>query len=79
MQTEINPSCKERFDKIDQRLDKGDGEFKSQGEKLIELKTDLSYLAKSLDGVTKALWAVAVSTLTTLLGFVVWYIQGLKH
>jgi hypothetical protein len=59
MDHELNQSCKDRFDKIDERLDKGDSEFKQHGEKLVELKTDMTYLAKSLDGVTKALWTVA--------------------
>lgn len=71
-------SCKEHFGKIEERLDKGDTEFKEQGEKLVELKTDLTYLAKSLDGVTKALWRVAFSIAITLLGFFIWYVENVK-
>jgi hypothetical protein len=78
MDSEINQTCKDRFDKIDERLGKGDGEFRSHSEKLVELKTDMAYLTKSLDGVTKALWAVAFSIAMTLLGFFIWYIQNLK-
>jgi hypothetical protein len=74
----MNQTCKDRFDKIDERLDKGDGEFKEHGEKLVELKTDMVYLTKSLDGVTKALWAVAFSIAMTLLGFFIWYIENMK-
>jgi hypothetical protein len=74
----MNQTCKDRFDKIDERLDKGDGEFREHGEKLVELKTDMAYLTKSLDGVTKALWAVAFSIAMTLLGFFIWYIENLK-
>ncbi len=78
MDHELNQSCKDRFDKIDERLDKGDDVFKHHGEKLVELKTDMAYLTKSLDGVTKALWAVAFSIAMTLLGFFIWYIENLK-
>jgi len=74
----MNQTCKDRFDKIDERLDKGDDEFKNHGEKLVELKTDMAYLTKSLDGVTKALWAVAFSIAMTLLGFFIWYIENMK-
>lgn len=79
MERDMNPSCKERFDKIDERLTKGDDEFKEHGEKIVELKTDMSYLTKSLDGVTKALWAVAFSTAMSLLGFFIWYVENIKH
>jgi hypothetical protein len=78
MESEMNQTCKDRFDKIDERLDKGDDEFKNHGEKLVELKTDMVYLTKSLDGVTKALWAVAFSIAMTLLGFFIWYIENFK-
>jgi hypothetical protein len=78
MESEMNQTCKDRFDKIDERLDKGDDEFKNHGEKLVELKTDMAYLTKSLDGVTKALWAVAFSIAMTLLGFFIWYIENMK-
>jgi hypothetical protein len=79
MNCEMNPECRERFEKIDTRLDKGDDEFKEHGEKIVELKTDMAHLTKSLDGVTKALWGVAVSIAMTLLGFLVWYVENLKH
>lgn len=79
MEHEMLDTCRERFEHIEGRLDRGDAEFKEHGERLVEMKTDISYLTKSLDGVTKALWAVACSIATTLLGFVVWYIQNLKH
>lgn len=73
---DMNQACKDHFDKIDERLDKGDDEFKEHGEKLIEIKGNPEYLARSLDGVTKALWAVAGAITMTLLGFFVWYIQN---
>ena len=79
MENEMNQTCKERFEKIEDHLEKGDSESREHGEKIVELKTDLSYLTKSLDGVTKALWGVAVSVAMTLLGFFIWYVQGLKH
>jgi hypothetical protein len=79
MNCEVNPTCKEHFDKIDERLEKGDGEMKHQSEDIVELKTNLAYLTKSLDGVTKALWGVAASIAMTLLGFFLWYVQTLKR
>jgi len=78
MDHELNQSCKDRFDKINERLDKGDNVFTTHGEKLVELKTDMAYLTKSLDGVTKALWAVAFSIAMTLIGFFIWYIENMK-
>jgi hypothetical protein len=78
VENEMNQTCKEHFDKIDERLEKGDDVFTNHGEKLVELKTDMSYLAKSLDGVTKALWAVAFSITMTLIGFFIWYIENMK-
>lgn len=79
MNYEVNPACKEHFDRIDIRLEKGDTEFKEQSAEIIEMKTNLAYLTKSLDGVTKALWGVAVSIAMTLLGFFIWYVQNLKR
>jgi hypothetical protein len=75
MEHEINAFCRERFDKIDARLEKGDNEFRDHGEKIVEIKTDVSHLTKSLEGVTKALWGVAGAIMATLFGFLLWFIQ----
>ena len=75
MEHEMNQSCKDRFDKIDERLEKGDNEFKENGTQIIELKQDMRYISKSLDRVTKALWGVALSIGMALLGFFIWCVE----
>lgn len=75
MEHEINQSCKERFDSIDKRLEKGDDEFKIHGEKIVKVETNVDNLTRSLHGVTYALWGVAASIIATLSGFVIWFIQ----
>lgn len=77
-QCEMRPECKEHFDKINDRLEKGDDDFKQQGNDIVEVKTNLANVTKSLDGVTKALWGVAGSIGLVLLGFVLWFIEN-KH
>jgi hypothetical protein len=75
MEREILPSCKERFDSIYERLEKGDDESREHGEKIIKVETNVDNLTKSLNGVTRALWGVASAIGMTLLGFIIWFIQ----
>ena len=40
-------------------------------------KSDIRHMFESLRALTRALWAVALSSVTILISFVVWYIQNL--
>ena len=67
--------CKERFEKVERRLDKGDGVIKEYGTDIAVLQTNMDNLTKSLSGLTKALWGMCGTIITALFGFFIWYIQ----
>lgn len=76
--------CKEEFERIHKRIDKRDQSIEAQEEKIqnqavsiARVNEDVIHMAKSISGLTKALWGVAASMLATLFGFVLWYIQSL--
>lgn len=76
MEHDVLPGCKERFDKIDRRLEDGDRIFDSHGERIVGVEHDVSHLTKSLDGVTKALWGVATAIGMSLIGFLIWFVEN---
>jgi hypothetical protein len=41
------------------------------------LKSNMENLTKGLDRLTKAIWGLVVMCLGTLVGFFLWYVQGL--
>ena len=41
------------------------------------LKTNMENLTHSLSGLTKAIWGLVVMVMGTLVGFFIWYVQGL--
>ena len=76
--------CKEEFERLHKRIDKRDQSMEAQEEKIqnqavsiARVNEDVIHMAKSISGLTKALWGVAAAMLATLLGFVLWYIQQL--
>ena len=80
----MRPECKEEFEKIHKRIDKRDEVFNEQESELkdhavaiAKISEDVIHVTKSIGGLTKALWGVAVSLMATLFGFVIWYIQSL--
>lgn len=73
---EVNEACKDRFRKIEDRLDEGADETKAQGKQLVEISTNLKNVTKSLDSVSRALWGVVSASFVILFGFVIWYIQN---
>lgn len=74
---EMRESCKERFREIDKRLDEGDKVMRHHSTDIAVVQTNMNNLIKSMSGLTKALWGVCGTTLATLLGFFIWYIQQL--
>ena len=76
MEHEVNEYCKEKFKTFEDRLEKGDTKFEVQGETIIEVKTDVKHLTNSLDGLSKAIWAMSGSIFLALLGFFFWYVQN---
>jgi hypothetical protein len=76
MEQEMRADCKERFEKIVARLEKGDDEFGNHAERITRTETNVDNLTRSLKGVTNALWGVAVSIMGMLVGFVLWFIQN---
>lgn len=75
---EIRPECRDRFERIENRLNDGEKLFSKHGERLTAAETSIDNVAKSLDGVTKALWGVAASIGGMLFMFLLWYIES-KH
>ena len=74
---EMHEACKERFRDIEERLNEGDKVMTEHTTEIAVLKTNMSNLIKSLSGLTKALWGICGTTLATLLGFFIWYVQNL--
>ena len=74
---EMHEVCKERFREIDKRLDEGDKVMQHHSTDIAVVQTNMDNLIKSMGGLTKALWGVCGTTLATLLGFFIWYIQQL--
>jgi hypothetical protein len=86
MEHELRTSCAERFQRIEDRLDRGEDTTHEQGEKIhqhdvemTELRANINHLVKSMDGQTKAIWGMVVTLLTMGLGFVIWYIQSIPR
>lgn len=78
---EITPLCEHRFARIEERLDQGDVQFKDQEKsihshdvQMMELRTQIQHLVKSMDGQIKAIWGMVVTLVTMGIGFVIWFI-----
>ena len=80
----MRPECKEELRKLHERIDKRGEEIKDIQDNLhnneieiTKVSEDVLHIAKSINGLTKALWGVAASTMATMFGFLIWYIQQL--
>jgi len=76
-----NEYCMDRFETIERRLNTKSDLLDQHNIDIAVIKTDMGNLTKSLNALTKALWGVAATTMTTLLSFFVWYVQNMggKH
>ena len=74
---EMLACCEEKFCSIENKLEQSSEKFELHGNRMTGLEHDVSHLTKSLDGVTKALWGVAATIGTAVVGFVVWAIQAI--
>ncbi len=74
---EMHPSCRERIAAIDRRLRDGDKLLAEHTTEIAVLKTNMSSLIKSINGLTRSLWGVCGTISATLFGFFIWYIQNL--
>lgn len=72
---EINEECRDRFKEIDNRLRAGDKLFNQHTTDIAVIHTNVEMLIKSMNNLTKALWGVCATTLASLTGFLIWYIQ----
>ena len=67
--------CEKRFSKLEEELlELTEAHFKLDGDMRVS-HARIDQLTKTIAALTKALWGVVASTLTTLVGFVFWYIQ----
>jgi hypothetical protein len=76
-ENEVSEICRNRFDKIEERLEAGNEKFEKHSVELAENRIDIGHLAKGLKGLTMALWAVALAILTALLTLVVFVVEKL--
>ena len=74
---EMHPSCRERIAAIDRRLSDGDKILSQHTTEIAVLKTNMSSLIKSINGLTRSLWGVCGTITATLFGFFIWYIQNI--
>lgn len=73
----MNEMCKEKFRGLEKRLDDGEKLISEHTTDIAIVQTTVSALVKSMNGLTKALWGICGTTLATLFGFLLWYIQKL--
>lgn len=75
MEHEVNSYCLEKFRALDDRLKNGDTNFRDHDERLVGVEHDVTYLTRSLNGVTRALWGVAGAIGMAALGLIVYFLQ----
>ena len=75
-------TCEQHQTQCDKRFEKLETEVSALAKAHLELEGDVrvsdtrvEQLTKTLAGLTKALWGLVISMLTTAVGFVIWYIQ----
>jgi len=73
---EQRPDCKDIFQRIWDRLDKGDDKFSEHDIGIAELRTNMNNLIKSMDAQTKSIWGMVVTVATIGVGFIIWFIQN---
>lgn len=67
--------CDKRFAKLEKEmLDLTEAHYKLDGDVRVS-NAHVEQLTKTIAALTKALWGLVVSMLTTAVGFVIWYIQ----
>jgi len=77
---EIRDECRTWRDGIERRLEEMEVVGKAVAVHDVDigvLKSNMENLTKGLDRLTKAIWGLVVMCLGTLVGFFVWYVQGL--
>lgn len=67
----IKNLCLERFSKIEFILEDKNNQISKQQIDLQILKSDFNHLTKSLNSLTKALWGIAGTVLTTVVTLVI--------
>ena len=72
-----NEYCAERFHRLEGRVDQKSRELDRHAVQLAHLEEKFDSLTHSLQGLTKALWGVSGAIVSMLLGFFIWYVQGL--
>jgi hypothetical protein len=77
--------CAEKHKRVDERLDTHERRLNNHGDRLDKLEqyqaaatAQISHLCDQIKSLVKAIWWAIGLTITTLLGFFVWYIQSLK-
>lgn len=80
----MRAECQAEFKKLHDRIDRKADEVKKVKEnihdneiEITKVSEDVQHITKSINGLTKALWGIAGSTMVTLFGFLLWYIQNL--
>lgn len=79
---EMPEVCRERFSRIDARMQESEGQLRLQREdidRLIVLTArfgeKINMLANSMRALSRALWGMAGAVFASLLGFFFWYVQ----
>lgn len=76
--------CQLEFDRLWERLSKGDEKFNGISStnhqtdiRLTKLETNLINLIKSMGNLTKSIWGAVTVMASIGIGFIIWYIQSL--
>lgn len=76
--------CQLEFDRLWERLSKGDEKFNGISTtnhqtdiRLTKLETNLINLIKSMGNLTKSIWGAVTVMASIGIGFIIWYIQSL--
>lgn len=67
--------CREHFETLNRRIDQKARLMEEHDRSIIRIDTQIENLLRSMAGLTRALWGAAAAVMTTLVGFLVWYIQ----
>jgi hypothetical protein len=73
-QHERRTDCEQMFEQIHQEIIA----YRKDHDLVVELKTRIENLARSVENLTRSIWGMMGSVLLLLTGFIIWYIQTLR-
>ena len=73
---EMRGECERKFDDLEKRVGEAGSGVGNAKLDIVRLETKVDSLIKSMNSLTKALWGICGTTVATLFGFFVWFVQN---